>query len=87
MGSFRYLEYLDLSCGGFQGSIPHNIGNLSNLHTLRLDGYGFYMYSCADASLHVDRLDWLLGLSKLKYLSMNGVSLSRATKWAEVYYP
>ncbi|KAH6778788.1 hypothetical protein C2S52_010025 [Perilla frutescens var. hirtella] len=77
MGSLSNLEHLDLSYARFEGKIPHNIGNLSNLHTLHLGNN--YL-----SELEVDSLEWLSGLSKLEYLNMERSNLSRATDWAKV---
>ncbi|KAK6144105.1 hypothetical protein DH2020_020925 [Rehmannia glutinosa] len=76
IGSLTSLEYLNLSNAGFYGKIPHNIGNLSNLHTLVLEDNS--------ESLEVDSLEWLTGLSKLEHLNMNYVNLSKAAYWAQV---
>ncbi|KAH6761476.1 hypothetical protein C2S52_018909 [Perilla frutescens var. hirtella] len=76
IGSFKNLEYLDLSYAGFHGKIPHTIGNLSNLRTINL--------SSNDDFLNADSLEWFSGLSKLEYLDMGSVNLSRATNWAQV---
>lgn len=38
LGSLVNLEYLDLSEAGFQGIIPHQLGNLTGLHTLSIRG-------------------------------------------------
>ncbi|KAH6835202.1 hypothetical protein C2S53_003426 [Perilla frutescens var. hirtella] len=76
IGSFKNLEYLNLSDAGFHGKIPSNIGNLSNLNTLILEG--------RLNMLHVDGLEWLPKLSKLEYLNMNFVNLSKAENWLQV---
>ncbi|KAK6144092.1 hypothetical protein DH2020_020912 [Rehmannia glutinosa] len=78
IGSLTSLEYLNLSGAGFYGKIPHNIGNLSNLHTLVLEDIYY------PGSLYVDSLEWLSGLSKLEHLNMNYVNLNKATNWAQV---
>ncbi|KAH6833085.1 hypothetical protein C2S53_005723 [Perilla frutescens var. hirtella] len=75
MGLLSNLEHLDLSEAGFEGKIPHNIGNLSNLRTLHLE---------VNNVLEVDSLEWLFGLSKLEYLNMDQTNMSRATDWAKV---
>ncbi|KAL8466938.1 hypothetical protein ACS0TY_035861 [Phlomoides rotata] len=54
------------------------IGNLSNLHSLDLGFAGGVQ------DLVVDSLEWLSGLSQLKYLNMNFVNLSRANNWAQM---
>ncbi|XP_019157743.1 PREDICTED: LRR receptor-like serine/threonine-protein kinase GSO1 [Ipomoea nil] len=38
LGSLLNLEYLDLADAGFQGIIPHQLGNLTGLHTLTIRG-------------------------------------------------
>ncbi|KAH6761473.1 hypothetical protein C2S52_018906 [Perilla frutescens var. hirtella] len=76
IGSIKNLEYLDLSKAGFVGRIPHTIGNLSNLRALNLNSYKRF--------LNADSLEWLSGLSKLEYLDMGTVNLSRAINWAQV---
>ncbi|KAK6138290.1 LOW QUALITY PROTEIN: hypothetical protein DH2020_027981 [Rehmannia glutinosa] len=77
IGSLTSLEYLNLSDAGFYGKIPHNIGNLSNLHTLVLEDSN-------SQSLDVDSLEWLPGLSKLEHLNMNSVNLRKVVNWAHV---
>ncbi|KAL8524362.1 hypothetical protein ACS0TY_014085 [Phlomoides rotata] len=78
IGSFANLEYLNLSHTGIHGKVPHTIGNLSNLHTLDLEGVPNYNL------LVVDSLEWMTGLSQLEYLNMNSVNLSVANNWAQV---
>ncbi|XP_019151861.1 PREDICTED: receptor-like protein 12 [Ipomoea nil] len=77
IGSFTNLEYLHLSSSGFHGIIPHQLGNLSSLHTLRLR-------SDVQGYLFVDNLDWLSNLSNLEYLDLTYVNLSKAHNWQEV---
>ncbi|KAL8467133.1 hypothetical protein ACS0TY_036010 [Phlomoides rotata] len=74
IGSLTNLEFLNLAAAGFYGKIPHNIGNLSSLCTLHLE----------HNLLEDDSLEWLSGLSKLEYLNMKLVDLSKATNWAQV---
>ncbi|KAL8494068.1 hypothetical protein ACS0TY_025024 [Phlomoides rotata] len=74
IGSLTNLEFLNLAAAGFYGKIPHNIGNLSSLRTLHLESN----------PLEGDSLEWLPGLSKLEYLNMNDLDLSKATNWAQV---
>ncbi|CAA0824280.1 disease resistance family protein / LRR family protein [Striga hermonthica] len=83
IGSLTSLEYLNMSFTGFYGKIPHSIGNLSNLRTLCLETMDTRGGDYSGPKLDVDSLEWLSGLSKLEYLSMNHVNLSRATNWPQ----
>ncbi|KAH7690678.1 Leucine-rich repeat protein [Dioscorea alata] len=78
-GSLQQLRYLDLSCAGFGGLVPHQLGNLSNLHHLDLSSV-FYM-PCNN--LHLVKSHWLSNLSSLQYLNLNLVDLSKAPDWLE----
>ncbi|XP_064999491.1 receptor-like protein EIX2 [Musa acuminata AAA Group] len=73
IASLVHLEYLNLSNAMFDGPIPPQFENLSNLH--HLDLHGWY------DDLHVDDLDWLSRIPSLKYLDMSYVNLSKATNW------
>jgi Leucine-rich repeat (LRR) protein len=77
-GYLRNLRYLNLSNAGFVGTIPHQLANLSNLHTLDINQYFSFM------PLQVDNLEWLSHLSLLEFLDMSSVDLSEASNWLQV---
>ncbi|XP_064955660.1 receptor-like protein EIX1 [Musa acuminata AAA Group] len=72
IASLVHLQYLNLSYAMFDGPIPPQFENLSNLNYLDLHGW----YD--DDFLHVDDLDWLSRVPSLKYLDMSFVNLSKA---------
>ena len=71
-GMLENLIYLNLSFASFAGEIPPHLGNLSSLTHLDLyaDSYISLMWE-----LNATNLDWLSGLSSLKYLDMGQVKL------------
>ncbi|XP_044474187.1 receptor-like protein EIX1 [Mangifera indica] len=75
LGSMQNLRYLDLSLNSFQGMIPPQLGNLSNLQYLGLGGI-----------LDVKSLSWLSRLSLLKHLDLVGVDLSNSSDWLQVIH-
>lgn len=67
------MKHLKLTNLGFAGPVSHQLGNLSCLHTLDL----------SFNSVTVDKLDWLSGLSSLRYLNLSGLNLSKVVNWPQ----
>ncbi|KAG8381300.1 hypothetical protein BUALT_Bualt06G0108100 [Buddleja alternifolia] len=74
LGSMKQLEYLNLSHAGFGGGVPHNLGNLSNLHTLDL----------SELDLIINDLMWASNLTSLENLDLTYVNLSQTKNLVKV---
>ncbi|CAL4995113.1 unnamed protein product [Urochloa decumbens] len=74
IGSFKSLEYLNLSYAVFGGRMPPQLGNLSKLVYLDIN-------SNCWGSPYTDSLTWVSRLSSLKYLDMSWTNLSLAADW------
>ncbi|KAM7497433.1 hypothetical protein LguiA_021847 [Lonicera macranthoides] len=72
LNELQHLNYLNLSYNSFSGMIPPDFGNLSNLHVLDLHSIDYPFTWVSD-------LNWLSGLSSLKFLDLTRVNLSLAT--------
>ena len=76
-GSFKNLQYLNLSNSGFNGVVPPTLGNLSNLQFLDLSNEFTPL-------LVVKGLEWMTSLVSLKKLKMDWVDFSMVgSQWME----
>ncbi|CAH1452703.1 unnamed protein product [Lactuca virosa] len=75
IGSLTELRYLDLSYNSVYGIIPSEFGNLTKLHMLYLRDLG---------SCRVENVEWLVHLSHLQQLEMDGISLAKENHWVDV---
>ncbi|XP_019171685.1 PREDICTED: probable leucine-rich repeat receptor-like protein kinase At1g35710 [Ipomoea nil] len=75
IGSFKNLEYLNLSSANFRGIVPDHLGNLSCLQYLDLSGSG--------GNLRVNNHDWLSQLSSLKVIDLSWVDLRSWNSWLD----
>ncbi|XP_059630506.1 receptor-like protein EIX2 [Cornus florida] len=89
LGMFENLRFLNLSSSLFYGEIPPHLGNLSSLDYLHLGTT--YPERCylvdvddptATLDLRTENLEWLSGLSSLKYLNMENLEVSD-TNWLQ----
>ncbi|CAI9276835.1 unnamed protein product [Lactuca saligna] len=78
IGSLKQLTYLNLSHTGFEGIVPHHIGNLSNLEVLDLS---------SNYELMANDMTWTFShLSSLKHLDLSFLKLSGAKHRDMVLY-
>nr|GEU54185.1 leucine-rich repeat protein [Tanacetum cinerariifolium] len=80
IGSIGNLRYLNLSRSNFGGNIPHQLGNLSQLHTLCLGSF----QALGVEWTSVVNMEWLSNLRLLRHLDMSAVNLSKAMDWFQV---
>ncbi|KAL2529395.1 disease resistance family protein/LRR family protein [Forsythia ovata] len=71
IGYIKNLTDLNLRNSNFTGNVPCQLGNLTNLVRLNLNG---------NNGLRVKNIEWLSRLSSLKYLDLTGVNLNE-TNW------
>ncbi|KAM0004516.1 putative leucine-rich repeat-containing, plant-type, leucine-rich repeat domain superfamily [Helianthus debilis subsp. tardiflorus] len=79
MGSLGNLRYLNLSRSGFRGTIPPQLGNLTELEVLCL-GSSYHAFE----STSIINMQWLSSMRSLRHLDMSGVNLTEASDWFQV---
>ncbi|KAJ9679066.1 hypothetical protein PVL29_021099 [Vitis rotundifolia] len=86
IGSLANLRYLNLSNADFYGPIPQQLGNLSRLHYLDISSRR-RSGQCGGPSRSnssIKDIEWISGLTSLKFLDISGVSLSEASNWSQL---
>ncbi|KAM0068978.1 putative leucine-rich repeat-containing, plant-type, leucine-rich repeat domain superfamily [Helianthus debilis subsp. tardiflorus] len=79
MGSLGNLRYLNLSHSSFGGTIPPQLGNLTELEVLCLGSfYDAYEFTS------IINMQWLSSMRSLRHLDMSGVNLTEASDWFQV---
>ncbi|KAM0069128.1 putative endo-polygalacturonase [Helianthus debilis subsp. tardiflorus] len=78
MGSLGNLRYLNLSHSSFGGTIPPQLGNLTELEVLCLGNF----YDAYE--LGITNMQWLSSMRSLRHLDMSGVNLTEASDWFQV---
>ncbi|CAH1438870.1 unnamed protein product [Lactuca virosa] len=86
MGSFKNMRYLNLSRSGFGGSIPPQLGNLSELRILSLGSFYNAIFERELTSMS-NHMHWLSSLHGLHHLDMSGVDLGKVTDLGSDIYP
>ena len=80
LGLLRNLRYLNLSTAGFEGSIPWQLGNLSNLIVLDL--------TSPVSMLRSPDLSWLTNLMALEQIYLKGINISATSPtWGQSISP
>eukprot|EP01018_Ginkgo_biloba_P031382 Gb_33036 [translate_table: standard] len=69
LGLLKKLRYLNMSYAGFGGAVPSELGNLSSLRYLDLSSSSY-------SALYSLDLEWVRGMSYLKYLSLDCIGLN-----------
>ncbi|KAM7481659.1 hypothetical protein LguiB_006242 [Lonicera macranthoides] len=77
IGSLSRLRYLNLNYNYFFGTIPHQLGNLTNLRSLYLGGV-------FPSLLSVQNLEWLSNLRLLRQLDISYVDLGKTDWWQSI---